>query len=726
MNTHKLHTQNLFFSTFIFILLAGCSSSSLKKDNSDNLVSKVLFVTPFKDWKHSVRELNDVQSLRNSLYTAGIQFVELSANRIDSVDIDAFDIAVIPNASAKNLTKQDIVIIQHAVKNGLYLFTDGYSALNVTLGIKSEKESIKVSKIKDNTFTKNILYWSAPCRVNPISINNKKTKTLITDFTTNKTLAIYQEIEKGKIISFAPLFDPITDKGYSRFPYLIETLETYFGLKRVTERQALEVYFDPGMHPDSLNVNKQANQWRLQRIKRVYIAGWYYDTEYDYSALINACHQNGIITYCWLETPMISKNFWLKHPNWREKTATNNDAHVDWRYLMNLTDSNCLKQVFKEYKLFFENNDWDGVNIAEIYFEPSGGMSYSERFTPMNSIVRKDFSKIAKFDPKLFFEKNSKHYWKKDTTNWRKFLDYRKEICFQLKRKHVAFFDSIRQKDGDFEIMATVIDVCLTPEIADFIAESTANSLALQKEFNISLQIEDPSNCWGSTPDRYKKLGEFYRKHITEDEKLIFDCNVVGSHTKGYGGFPSEKPTGEEIRQITYNMSLENARPAFYAEDAIRKLDYKNISHTLARNVQIKQLEPNKWQINTPNSVFINTHKSKISALLNKAEWLAIDSGAVLLPKGEHELILFTPDIQTPKFRLLNISGELLFASFLPKTINISYAEEASACYATLNQKPDLVFVDDIQISPKLNSKSTKNFVVKLPKGKHRVKFQLQ
>jgi hypothetical protein len=723
MNTHTLHTHKLLFILLISIFIHGCTTPISTKDNSDNLVSKVLFVTPFKNWKPTTEELNDINSLKYSLTAAGVQFDEVSTNRIDSVNINQYNITIIPNGSAKNLTKQDIVLLQEAVNNGLFLFTDGYSALNVTLGIKSEKESIKVSRIKDKTFTKNILYWNKICRVNPISIYNKNTKVLYSDYSTNKVLAVYQEVKKGKIISFAPLFDPITNKGYSRFPYLIETLETYFGLKRPAERKILEVYFDPGMHPDSINVDRLANKWRMQRIKSVYIAGWYYDNGYDYASLINACHQNGIIAFCWLETPMVSKNFWKKHPKWREKTATLADAKIDWRYLMNLADTNCLKQIFKEYKSFFEKHDWDGVNIGEIYFESSSGMSYPELFTPMNNTVRKDFAKISKFDPKLFFVKNGKHYWKKDTANWHKFLNYRKELCYQLKRKHVAFFDSMKQKNSDFEIMTTVIDAKLTPEISNYIAESTEKSIALQKEFNTSLQIEDPSNCWGSTPDRYQKLGEFYRQYITTDEKLIFDCNVVSSHTKGFGGFPSEKPSGEEIRQIVYNMTLVKARPAFYAEDAIKKLDYKNISTTAARDVKFEKIEPNHWTITTPYSVYINTHKSKISALINQGEWLAIDSGVILIPKGSYELRLFTPDVQTSKFRLLNLSGDLLFASFLPKTINMSYSEEGSACYVTLNQKPDFVYVDDIQIEPKLNSKSKHNFVVKLPKGKHRVKF---
>ena len=46
----------------------------------------------------------------------------------------------------------------------------------------------------------------------------------------------------------------------------------------------------------------------------------------------------------------VDTNFWNTHKEWREKTATLRDAHVDWRLLMNLADSACRKEVFTETK----------------------------------------------------------------------------------------------------------------------------------------------------------------------------------------------------------------------------------------------------------------------------------------------------------------------------------------------------------------------------------------
>jgi len=36
-----------------------------------------------------------------------------------------------------------------------------------------------------------------------------------------------------------------------------------------------------------------------------------------------------------------SEKFWAGHPEWREQTASGQDAQLDWRKLMNLTDPEC-------------------------------------------------------------------------------------------------------------------------------------------------------------------------------------------------------------------------------------------------------------------------------------------------------------------------------------------------------------------------------------------------
>jgi len=43
--------------------------------------------------------------------------------------------------------------------------------------------------------------------------------------------------------------------------------------------------------------------------------------------------------------PHVSERFWADHPEWREKTALLQDAQLDWRKLMNLTNPDASAAV---------------------------------------------------------------------------------------------------------------------------------------------------------------------------------------------------------------------------------------------------------------------------------------------------------------------------------------------------------------------------------------------
>ena len=47
--------------------------------------------------------------------------------------------------------------------------------------------------------------------------------------------------------------------------------------------------------------------------------------------------------------------------------------------------------------------DWDGVNLAELYFESLEGIANASRFTPMNADVRAEFRGAHGFDPVELF-----------------------------------------------------------------------------------------------------------------------------------------------------------------------------------------------------------------------------------------------------------------------------------------------------------------------------------
>ena len=136
--------------------------------------------------------------------------------------------------------------------------------------------------------------------------------------------------------------------GYERFPYTIQAL-IVLGLDVPYRSNQLWAFFDSSYRlradPDYL-----AARWRKSGIATLHVAAWHYydrDPQRDQylAKLIEACHRRTITVYAWLELPHVSEKFWIDHPEWREQTAAGQDAHLDWRKLMNLQNRDCFAAV---------------------------------------------------------------------------------------------------------------------------------------------------------------------------------------------------------------------------------------------------------------------------------------------------------------------------------------------------------------------------------------------
>ena len=130
------------------------------------------------------------------------------------------------------------------------------------------------------------------------------------------------------------------ERGYERFPYLLNALMRSWDWSRRSARLALWAFFDSSYRL-RVDLDYFAARWRKSGIAALHVAAWHFyepDPERDryLAKLIDACHREGILVYAWLELPHVSEKFWEDHPEWREKTGLLQDAQLDWRKLMNL------------------------------------------------------------------------------------------------------------------------------------------------------------------------------------------------------------------------------------------------------------------------------------------------------------------------------------------------------------------------------------------------------
>ena len=197
------------------------------------------------------------------------------------------------------------------------------------------------------------------------------------------------------------------ERGYERFPYLSHALAD-LGLDPPFRSTRLWAFFDSSYRL-RVDLDYFAARWRKSGISALHVAAWhFYDPDAERDAylkrLIAACHANGILVYAWLELPHVSEKFWDDHPEWREKTGVLQDAQLDWRKLMNLTNRDCFRAASAGVKDLIARFDWDGVNLAELYFESLEGICNPSRFTPMNDDVRALFRAAGGFDPIELFQ----------------------------------------------------------------------------------------------------------------------------------------------------------------------------------------------------------------------------------------------------------------------------------------------------------------------------------
>jgi hypothetical protein len=270
------------------------------------------------------------------------------------------------------------------IERGAVLILDGESRLALSLGFRPTKQTVTVTSMLDVHEPKirivlekpiELSRWDVPAGATVFTMERWTSAPMLAGYRSGKGAVLWSAMSPGRI-------------GYERFPYLIHALSD-LGVEPPFRTNRLWAFFDYS-YRTRVDVDYFARRWRESGISALHVAAWhFYDSDPERDAylqrLIAACHREGVLVYAWLELPHVSEKFWADHPEWREKTALLQDAQLDWRKLMNLTNRDCFRAVRKGISDLIFRYDWDGVNLAELYFESLEGAANQARFTPMNN-----------------------------------------------------------------------------------------------------------------------------------------------------------------------------------------------------------------------------------------------------------------------------------------------------------------------------------------------------
>ena len=407
--------------------------------------------------------LHDEESFVTALGSVGISVDTLSINSLAGAR--SYNLLVVPYSSAELLSDSLYDVIENFVSGGGTLITDAKNPVATDLGIDFSKNVFRVEKNRDALFPEELLTWNTFETVHRIDVQESD-EIICKNDVNDAPIGVARQYGKGKLISISARFDPVSDAGYSRFPYLIDWIKSYFGLYPVLRRDYVEMYFDPGRHK-TMSVETLVKQWASRGVRVIQVAGWHEFGKwtYDYDRLIRLCHAYGISVYAWLEPPQISQKFYDEHPQWHEKNYKGEDIRPDWRNPVALTDTACLRAASNWVYGFLTSHDWDGVNIGELYFGGDGAPANPQFVTPFNPSAREIFKKKYGFDPVQLFQPGSPHFYKTSPQDWKTFVDFRVSLVTELTSHFLSLVgDAFKNKPG-VQVVLTILDQRTFPEL---------------------------------------------------------------------------------------------------------------------------------------------------------------------------------------------------------------------------------------------------------------------
>jgi hypothetical protein len=592
------------------------------------------------------------------------------------------------------------------IEQGALVVLEGESELADALGIKPSNKRVTVRSTVDLHAPKLPIVWENATDLEVFELP-KGARIFATERWEGAPLMAAVRHGSGAALWIATTPG---QQGYERFPYLLQALNE-LGVIPPFRTERLWAFFD-GSYRSRVDLDYFADRWRKAGIGALHVAGWHYwepDPERDayLRRLIEACHRRAILVYVWLELPHVSEQFWADHPEWREKTALLQDAQLDWRKLMNLTNRDSFAAVGKGAKGLIERFDWDGVNLAELYFESLEGAANAARFTPMNDDVRKEFQQLHGFDPLTLFQQAQA-----DPLKLRMFLDYRAELARRQQEEWIARIEEARATKPDLDFVLTHVDDRFDTRMRDLIGADASRVLPLLEKHDFTFLIEDPATIWNLGPQRYPKIASQYLPLTEKANKLAIDINIVERYQDVY---PTKQQTGAELFQLVHVAAKAFPQVALYFENSILVQDLPLLSAAAASVDKVEQ-SGSRLIVDSRYGVGVRWIGP---AMVNGRPWPVRNDGTLWIPAGP---AVIEPGSSEPSFRMVDFNGNLRSANATPSGIQFSYQSNSKAI-AVFDAKPRKVEIDGAVVDRAAVTCGA-DFVVQLPRGQHLIQVE--
>ncbi len=590
------------------------------------------------------------------------------------------------------------------VEAGTVLILEGDSPLAASFGFRPGQGRVSIRSVEDLHAPKLRIVWEQALDLPAFEVP-KDARVFMRERLEAAPLMAGVRRGKGAVLWVAA---PPGLHGYERFPYLPQALVD-LGLTPPFRSSGLWAFFDSSYRA-RVDLDYFAAKWRAAGISALHVAAWHFwerDPENDayLRHLIEACHRNAILVYAWLELPHVSEKFWDQHPDWREKTALGQDAQLDWRKLMNLSHPQTFEVVAGGLRELMDGFDWDGLNLAELYFESLEGFENPARLTPLNEDVRAEFQKRFGFDPKDLFDTTSPRQLSENTAGLKRFLDFRAELAQRQQSEWIAQAEQIRKTKPYLDLTLTHVDDRFDTTMREKIGADVTAVLPLLADHDFTFLIEDPATIWNLGPQRYPQIAARYRPLTSRQDKLAIDINVVERYQDVY---PTKQATGSELFQLVHQAAIAFPKVALYFESSLSPVDLPLLS-CAAASVEKAEQSGAKTVIQSRGGTGVVFDGP---TLVDGKPWPIASDTMVWLPGGTHSV---ESGPKTAGLRVTAFNGELKSASATTTGVQLAYRSSARAL-ATVDPLPRRVEIDGAEIQPRIVGN-----VVFLPRGQHLV-----
>ncbi len=569
-------------------------------------------------------------------------------------------------------------------------------------GVVRRDDTVRIASLVDSNDPRQSIYWKEP--VDGARFDLPPGATVYTrDKRSGAPLVAALPSERPTLWAAGPP----GASGYEHFPFLLQALSER-GLRAPFRGDRVWAFFDSSYRlradPDYL-----ARRWREAGIAALHVAAWhFYDGDAEKDAyldrLLAACRRHGVLVYAWLEFPHVSEGFWERRPECREKTAVLQDAKLDWRKLINLANADCAADVAAGLRRLLTRFEWDGVNLAELYFESLHGPSNPARLTPLNDDVRREAAESLGFDPIELFEEDGAHHWSRDTEAWIEFADYRAALVIRLHRKWLSL---IREVAPQADLVVTQIEDRFDDRMREYLGADAAALLALAEEYDFTLLIEDPATLWSLGPERYTQIAERYLPLTADPARLAIDINIVERYQQTY---PTRKQVGVEFLQLLDRATRAFPRTAVYFESSIAKPDWPLMPAAVS-GARLAEREGTTIVVEADRPFGVSWSGF---ARVNEEPWPVTDGETVWLPAGRHRV---SAAAAPPPGRVKRLNADLLGASCADGRVVIRYRAKSTAL-ALLDRKPREMRLNGETVEPDLVP-AKRHWSLRLPRGEH-------